>query len=46
MALTIAGNIMLISIHLRGPRFLGIFLLAMGAQPALYAPLHLLSTEY
>ena len=34
MALTIIGNIMLISIHLRGPRFFGMFLMAMGAQPA------------
>lgn len=35
IVLTITGNIMLISIHLRGPRFLGMFFMAMGAQPAL-----------
>ncbi|KAF3402627.1 hypothetical protein DPV78_003741 [Talaromyces pinophilus] len=34
IVLTITGNIMLISIHLRGPRFLGMFFMAMGAQPA------------
>ncbi|CRG83538.1 hypothetical protein PISL3812_00890 [Talaromyces islandicus] len=34
MLLTIIGNIMLITIHLRGPRFLGMFFMAMGAQPA------------
>lgn len=34
MCLTIIGNIILISVHLRGPRFFGMFLMAMGAQPA------------
>lgn len=34
MLLTIIGNIMLITIHTRGPRFLGMFFMAMGAQPA------------
>jgi MFS family permease len=34
MLLTIVGNIMLFTIHLRGPRFFAMFLMAMGAQPA------------
>ena len=34
MLVTIVGNILLISLHVRGPRFFGMFLMAMGAQPA------------
>jgi hypothetical protein len=34
MAVTIIGNIMLITIHLRGPRLFSMFQMAMGAQPA------------
>jgi hypothetical protein len=32
MCITIAGNIMIINIHQRGPRFFAMFLMAMGAQ--------------
>lgn len=46
MLLTIIGNIMLITIHLRGPRFLGMFFMAMGAQPAFMIVLTWMSNTF
>ncbi|KAF2493932.1 MFS general substrate transporter [Lophium mytilinum] len=46
MAVTIIGNIMLITIHLRGPRFLGIVFMAMGAQPAFMIMLTWISNTF